>query len=167
MTIERVAECSGAAKTTIYRRYRNRRELLRASLRAIIDVPPPPSGLPATERLVTLLEQFQWGMEEVFGLRVVASLLMDSDDPEFAETFRACVLRPRLDLLSRVCQDGVEAGEFRSGIDYRRVLDLLIGSYFARHGIDGSVDREWAREVVALLLPSITGSPTDIALRST
>jgi AcrR family transcriptional regulator len=166
VTIEGVAESSGVAKTTIYRRYRNRRDLLRAALRSVADVPPPPSDLPAVDRLVMLLDQFQWGMEEVFGLRVVATLLLEADDPEFAETFRACVLTPRLELLFGVCQEGVDAGQLRAGVDYRRVIDLLVGSYFARHAIDGWVERGWSRAVVALLLPSITGPSTGIALRS-
>ena len=165
VTIEGVAESSGVAKTTIYRRYRNRRELLQAALRSVTDVPGPPATLPAVERLVLLLDQFQLGMEEAIGIRVVATMLLATDDPEFVETFRECVLTPRLCMLLRVCQDGVDSGELRAGVDYRRVLDLLIGSYFARHAIDGGVERGWSRSVVSLLLPSIAGPSMDIALR--
>ena len=101
VTVEAVAESSGVAKTTIYRRYRNRRDLLAAALRAVADVPEPDPSLPAVRRLVLLLDQFQWGMEEVIGLRVVATLLL-AEDAEFAEAFRGCVLNPRLDLLLKL-----------------------------------------------------------------
>ena len=165
VTVEAVAESSGVAKTTIYRRYRNRRDLLAAALRAVADVPEPDPSLPAVRRLVLLLDQFQWGMEEVIGLRVVATLLL-AEDAEFAEAFRGCVLNPRLDLLLRVCRDGVAAGELRADVDYRRVIDLLVGSYFARHAIDGRVEPGWASAVVALVLPSVAVDPGSITLRS-
>lgn len=158
VTIESVAEQSGVAKTTIYRRYRNRRELLQASLRFVADLPEPDASLPTFERLVLLLDQFQLGMAEVIGLRVVASLLLESDDPEFAATFREYVLKPRLDLLLKVFQDGVDVGDLRAGLDFRRVIDLLVGSYFARHAIDGAVDRGWSRSVVTLLWPAMARS---------
>jgi len=159
VTVEGVAEYSGVAKTTIYRRYRNRRELLRASLRFVADLPKPSAELPTPERLVVLLEQFREGLEEVVGLRVVATLFLEADDPEFAETFRRYVLTPRLNLLLRVFQDGVAAGELRPGVDYRRVVDMLVGSYFARFAIDGAVARDWPRSVLSLVLPLIAPTP--------
>ncbi len=158
VTVEGVAEYSGVAKTTIYRRYRNRRELLHASLRSVAELPEPSPLLPTADRLVVLLEQFRQGVESV-GLRVVATLFLEAEDPEFAETFRQCVLAPRLELLHRVFQDGVAAGELRPDADYRRVGDLLFGSYFARFAIEGGVDEEWARAVVALALPLVARRP--------
>lgn len=155
VTIEGVAHHSGVAKTTIYRRYRNRRELLRASLRFVVDAPQPPATLPTADRLVMLLEQFRQGLEEVVGLRAVATLLLETDDPEFADAFRQYALAPRLRLLQQVFQDGVARGELRSDVDYERVGDMLIGSYFARCAIEGRVGGDWSRSVVALILPSI------------
>ena len=66
----------------------------------------------------------------------------------------------------RVCRDGVAAGELRADVDYRRVIDLLVGSYFARHAIDGRVEPGWASAVVALVLPSVVVDPGSITLRS-
>lgn len=155
VTIESVADCSGVAKTTIYRRFRNRRELLRHALHSVAAIPEPAADLPIVERVIVLLDQFRLGIEEVVGLRVVATLLLEADDPEFADTFRAQVLAPRLELLLRVFQEGVAAGELRAEVDYRRVVDLLVGSYFARHAIDGGVERDWPRSALDLVLPTI------------
>jgi AcrR family transcriptional regulator len=155
VTVESVAQRSGVAKTTIYRRYRDRRELLRAALAVVAEVVEPDPARPVWERITTLLEQFRYGVEHVVGVRVVATLLLGTDDPEFTEVFRQ-LLRTRLALIRRIFDAGIAAGDLRPDVDYDRVVDALFGSFFARTAISGEVVPDWAESMVALLRPAIS-----------
>ncbi|MFD0336485.1 TetR/AcrR family transcriptional regulator [Streptomyces erythrogriseus] len=110
VTMEAVAQRSGVAKTTIYRRYKNRYELLRSSLAFVEDIPEPPRGIPTRERLKNLLEQFRRGVEDVVGLRALAAVLHGDEDPEFTQAFRETILRPRLDVMLGALRTGEAEG---------------------------------------------------------
>jgi AcrR family transcriptional regulator len=152
VTVEAVAADSGVAKTTIYRRYRDRRHLLAAALEQVADLPMPDADLQVRERLIVFLEQFREGLVGSLGLRTAAALLSEQDDPEFAAAARRHVLAPRLQQILQIFDDGVSGGYLRPDIDYRRATDLLIGSYLARTAFDGTVDADWSASVVDLVL---------------
>ncbi|WP_016909132.1 TetR/AcrR family transcriptional regulator [Streptomyces xiaopingdaonensis] len=157
VTMEAVALRSGRAKTTIYRRYRNRYELLRASLSFVEGIPEPPPGLSLRERLHFLLEQFRHGLEEVVGLRVLAALLSgDEDDPEFSRAFRESVLNPRVEVLLTALEQGIDEGELRPGIDCPTVVSMLAGSFIALSATQGTVPPDWTDTVLDALWPALT-----------
>lgn len=153
--MEAVALTSGCAKTTIYRRYRNRYELLRASLDFVEGIPEPPAALSTRDRLAFLLGQFRHGLEEVVGIRAVAALLRGDDDPEFSLAFRESVLQPRIDVLVQALGDGIAAGDLRPGIDGPTVVSMLAGSFIARSAMQGTVPADWADTVLDTLWPAI------------
>ncbi|MFG2497875.1 TetR/AcrR family transcriptional regulator [Streptomyces sp. NPDC048441] len=155
VTVEAVAQYSGSAKTTIYRRYKNRYELLRASLSFVEDMPEPSAELPVRQRVAQLLGQFRIGLEEVVGLRALAALLHGDEDPEFTRAFREGVLRPRLDVLLRTLQAGVDDGELRADVDYETVVSMMAGSYMARTALQGSAPADWAATVLDTIWPAI------------
>src|SRR3954470_13356031 len=49
VTVEGVASLSGVAKTTIYRRFANRREMLQSALVGLTDAPEPAPDVPTRE----------------------------------------------------------------------------------------------------------------------
>jgi AcrR family transcriptional regulator len=155
VTMEAVAQHSGCAKTTIYRRYRNRYELLRASLDFVEGIPEPPPELSTRQRLGFLLGQFRYGLEEVVGLRAVAALLHGDEDPEFTLAFRESVLRPRIDVLLGAFRDGVTDGDLRPDADYPTVVSMLAGSFIARSAMQGTVPADWADTVLDTLWPAV------------
>ncbi|MFI2367654.1 TetR/AcrR family transcriptional regulator [Streptomyces sp. NPDC018833] len=156
VTMEAVALHSGCAKTTIYRRYRNRYELLRASLGFVEGIPEPPPDLSTRQRLRFLLGQFRQGLEEVVGLRALAALLRgDEDDPEFSRAFRESVLQPRIDVLLTALQQGIADGDLRPEIDCPTVVSMLAGSFIARSAMQGTVPADWADTVLDTLWPAV------------
>lgn len=158
VTVEAVAAESGVAKTTIYRRYRNRSELLRAAMTQLVDIPAPAPELPLRDQLIMFLSQFRTGMEEGIGLRAIAALLSAEDDRVFAEAARSNALSPRLRQLLGLFRAAVVRGELRPEADYQRVAELLIGSYLARAALAGqdSIDGEWPAVVVDLVLRAVS-----------
>ncbi|WP_030043026.1 TetR/AcrR family transcriptional regulator [Streptomyces resistomycificus] len=156
VTVEAVAQYSGSAKTTIYRRYKNRYELLRSSLAFVEDIPEPSPGLPVRERLVYLLTQFRHGLEEVVGLRALVALLHGDEDPEFTQVFRETILGPRLEVIFQTLRSGVESGELRADADYETVVSMLAGSFIARFAVRGAPPpADWADAVVDTIWPAI------------
>jgi AcrR family transcriptional regulator len=155
VTMEAVSQYSGSAKTTIYRRYKNRYELLRALLSFVEDIPEPPSGMPVRERLAYLLQQFRHGLEEVVGLRSLAALLPGDEDPEFTRAFRESILRPRLDVVLETLRDGVADGELRADADYETVVSMMAGSFIARSALHGTAPADWADAVLDAVWPAI------------
>lgn len=160
VTIEAVAQASGSARTTIYRRYADRTALLRGALGFVQGIPELPPGLPLRQQVVELLARFRYGLEEVVGVRSFAALLNEGDDPEFNLAFRAGVLQPRIDVIVKAMRAGVATGELRDDVDLEAVVLMLAGSYFAQTGVRGSVDPGWADEVVAIIWPSVAVAPS-------
>jgi AcrR family transcriptional regulator len=156
VTVEAVAQYSGSAKTTIYRRYKDRYELLRSSLAFVENIPEPESGLPVRERLNYLLRQFRHGLEEVVGLRALVALLHGDEDPEFTRAFRETILRPRLETILATLRDGVADGELRPDADYETVVSMMAGSYIARYAVQGTPPpADWVDSVVDTIWPAI------------
>jgi AcrR family transcriptional regulator len=156
VTVEAVAQYSGSAKTTIYRRYKDRYELLRSSLAFVENIPEPEAGLPVRERLNYLLRQFRHGLEEVVGLRALVALLHGDEDPEFTRAFRETILRPRLETILATLRDGVADGELRADADYETVVSMMAGSYIARYAVQGTPPpADWVDSVVDTIWPAI------------
>lgn len=159
VTIESVAQYSGSAKTTIYRRYANRTDLLRATLAVVQGMPELPPGLTVRQCVTELLARFRYGIEEVVGIRSFAALLSGGDDPEFSEAFRSAVLQPRLDVILTAMRAGVAAGELRDDVDLEAVVLMLAGSYFTHAAVHGSVPPGWADQVVGTIWPAVATDP--------
>jgi AcrR family transcriptional regulator len=150
VTVERVAERSGVAKTSIYRRHANRRELLTAVLSNAIGVPQVPREGTVREKIRFALEQAWRQMGDALGPGLAA--IVGNSDPEFTELFRAA-LRPYDESLVNRINDDSRAGLLRPGIDADGIVSLMFGAYLGalvRHGevapdwLDRSMEVLWA-----------------------
>lgn len=151
LSMEGVAADVGVAKTTVYRRYRNRADLATAALAGTAPtVSANPSEGSARDRLETFLHDFARRFEEV-GLDVLGSMLVEHDE-DLLELHRRRVVWPRVEQAVALVEEGQAEGEIRSDADPYLVLEMLVGSFFSRHiaGRELAAD-EWARQVVATL----------------
>ena len=151
VTVEAVAAASGVAKTTIYRRYSDREDVLRAALSAVIVPPVEPVGETPRDRIRWALDQAWHQMSDVLGQGGLASILSDLD-PRFSALFRG-VLDPYAEALVDLIRSDIAAGTLRGGLEPDTVVSLLIGAYLGelvRRGvvahdfIDRCVDLMWA-----------------------
>lgn len=139
LTMEQVRARSGVGKATIYRRYANKDELVRA---AIVHLH---HDLPVPEDTGTLrgdLNQVLWAAVgaavETGAGHVVPRLLGESaHDPELQRLFYDNIVEPRRRVLRAVLERGVERGEVREDVDLDLVMDLLVGSIVYRGLISG------------------------------
>ncbi|HWC37994.1 MAG TPA: TetR-like C-terminal domain-containing protein [Acidimicrobiales bacterium] len=151
LSVEAVAAAAGVAKTTIYRRYRNKADLATAALATMTPVEPlaRPSDDPRRD-LVAFLEEFEEAREEV-GVDVIGSLLEDRGHSEFLDLHRQRIIDPRKRRSRQLLHRAQELDMIRPDADLDLVMELLIGSFFARHLAGRTRPPRWAETAVDTL----------------
>ena len=153
VTVESVAARSEVARTTIYRRYRDRDELLRNALDRIADQAVPPEHLNVPEKLRWVLTRVRVILEEGLGRGGVAAVLSDSH-PEFTAAFRSA-LALHLEPLKTSIADDAEAGLLRADVDADVAVNLFFGSYLGEVLRYGQPRRDWLDRTLDMLVPAL------------
>jgi AcrR family transcriptional regulator len=150
MSIESVASDAGVAKTTIYRRYPTKRELVVAAIRESTPFPAPALELPAREALEAFVRAAIAMLIESGAFRVLGSLLVeDQRHPGLLDVFRERILYPRRAMVEAILQRGIERGELRRDVDPLIVIEMIAGAVFAHHVILGlQGDEAWITSLV-------------------
>lgn len=149
MSISEVAKAAGVAKTTIYRRYKNKQELVSAALLSIVLEPSPPG---TTGDIHTdLTENLKHGLTFVSagGASLIGTLLVEERrNPELINFFRKKIFFPRRARIEEILKKGMQRGEVRPDINVEAVIDSLLGPILVRH-LDGlPQSEEWIRSFV-------------------
>jgi AcrR family transcriptional regulator len=154
VNIEAVAAHAGVAKTTIYRRYRDREEMIAAALSSLTNPPPPTDQTTPEAILQWLIEQSVNAVEAGIGVGGVAALLTD-EDPAFTELIRALLVEHRAALAAELENVAARAG-LRKDLDIETLLDCIVGAYVAARARHGTVDPGWSQRVLLGLWPAFT-----------
>ena len=141
VTVEAVAQESGVAKTTIYRRYADRTELLTTVLRHAIGTPEVPPDGTVRDKIRFALREVWRQMSDVLGPGGLGAILRDAD-PQFTELFRAA-LRPYSQALVARIEEDVRAGLLRADVDADGAVSLFLGAYLGELVRRGRVDDDW------------------------
>jgi AcrR family transcriptional regulator len=159
LTVERVAARSGVAKTTIYRRWRGKRDL---ALAVLLDVMESAGEVTAdlgdTRRelvafvhaVITVLDRTSMG-------RVMQGLVSDlAADPALAAAFRERVVARRVADARLVLERGIARGDLRPDVDAELAHELLFGPVYYRLMISGApLDEQLAERIVAAVWPAL------------
>jgi AcrR family transcriptional regulator len=151
MSIEGIAAAAGVGKTTIYRRYPNKRDLVVAALASVAATLPEPSdsGDTRTDVLALIADTLEVLRRTGVGFSMAGTLLVkERDEPMLLALFRDRVIRPRFELGVRILRRGIERGELRPDINPEVVLPTLVGSTFARHIAGFSEDEAWLASMI-------------------
>lgn len=161
LSIERVAVAAGVAKTTIYRRYPAKRDLVIAALRAGTEVRPLPETIADTRAaLGALVHDVVEALAESGAVRVLASLLAaDAREPGLMDEFRARIIEPRRRAIAAILSQGIERHELRPDLDPLVVTEMLAGSVLAHHLVLGrTADPAWTTALADTLWRAIAAS---------
>jgi AcrR family transcriptional regulator len=135
LTIEGVASRSGVAKTTIYRRWRDKDELALAAVWTdLINGLPEPSDIGGTrEELLAFVEPLITILRSPLMGGVIRGLASEiAANSELSQRYRAQFIEPRLGQLGLVIGRGIERGDLRPDTDVRLVHEMLVGPVFYR-----------------------------------
>ncbi|MEH3140735.1 MAG: helix-turn-helix domain containing protein [Mycobacterium kyogaense] len=135
VTVEAVTARSGVAKTTIYRRYSDRRDMLAAALSSITTAAPLDAQTDPRDLLAWVITHAVDAVEGGIGFGGFAALLTD-DDPDFTEVFRRILAEQRATLEAAITQTW-------TGIDPVTLIDAIVGAYTAERARTGAVADGW------------------------
>jgi AcrR family transcriptional regulator len=160
VNVEAVAARSGVAKTTIYRRYRDRHDLLRAAIGSVVIPPGQPPVEDIRGRLTWALGQVHAILGEVLGPGGVAALL-DDREPAFTTLVHE-LLTPYTTALTGLIEDDIAVGRLRRDLDADAAVSMMLGSYLGELLRHGTVGADWTPRCVDLLWHAITRPSTPI-----
>ena len=169
LTVEAVASRSGVAKTTIYRRWRDKWELALDAV--MIDMLPrldePVDVGDTRKELLTFINQVvRMQASAPFGPAMQGLVSQIATDPELARVYRDQVVQPRMDQLAPVIERGIARGDLRPDTDVRLVHELLVGPIFYRLLFSGApLTRNLGPRIVDAILAGFTPR-SDVATAS-
>ncbi len=129
LSIERVAARAGVAKTTIYRRFATKDELVAAALETLALTAPPDLDTGSVHGdLSELVRRRVASDPEVRWSLLMPRLVVDSaDDPVLHELVHRILVRPEREVIAGILRRGVERGELPAGLDLDFAVDVVIG----------------------------------------
>jgi AcrR family transcriptional regulator len=135
LSVEKVAEQAGVAKTTIYRRFPSKRELVRAALASVAafgQIDPPDTGSVRDD--LRALARARVVVLKRTGTQLLMPRLMAEagSDPELHALIVTVFADPARDVVIRVLRRAAERGELRADADLELVIDLFAGALVYR-----------------------------------
>jgi AcrR family transcriptional regulator len=125
-TIEGIAAEAGVGKTTIYRRWGSKTELIIAAISELAPPGDPPDTGSMGGDMAALAEFQQRRLTDTGLLAIVPRVMAESmGDPELHQGFLDKVVNPLRDLLRLFIERGIERGELRPDLDVEALVDLL------------------------------------------
>jgi AcrR family transcriptional regulator len=160
LTVEAVAARSGVAKTTIYRRWRDKWELALDAV--MIDMLQPFGELAdvgdTRKELLTFVDSVVTMLAATpFGPAMQGLVSQIATDPGLARVYREQVVQPRLAQLAPVIARGITRGDLRAGTDVRLIHELVVGPVFYRLLLSGApLDHALGARLVDAVLAGFT-----------
>ena len=157
LTMEGVAVRAGVGKTTVYRRYPGKVELVMAAAERLSRQkgPTPDTGTLRGD-LLALARGFRRMLMTDAGKAIPATLAANARNPELALAHRNFIAQRRADSAG-VISRAVARGELAAEVDVDLVLDLLTAPLFLRAFITGqSLDDAYLASLVAAVLRSFS-----------
>ena len=159
LNIERVAEESGIAKTTIYRRYQDRQDLAAAAVGALLEA----HGVFVIADTGSCRADLKQGFTRFRStgspsplLAVLGALLSEGQgDAQLAERMWHRAFGPHHEAIATVIQRGIERGEVRPDLAVGTTVEILMGAVLARLITGNSLNDDWIESVVATVWPGI------------
>jgi AcrR family transcriptional regulator len=161
VTIEAVAARSGVAKTTIYRRYADRNEMLQAALNHYLPVFEDHDRTDPRRTLTAAVTAVSQTIEHCIGL-AIATMLVGNPDPA-AAIVRSRVVEPRIEALTSLLTDWMKAGSVREDLDVDIAIGMIMGSASVTYARFGTFPPGWPERFVDQLWPTLapsTSTPT-------
>ena len=130
VTALRISEATGIARTTIYRHWPDRQDLLRDSLNVDEPEPHPASSGDTRADLIAMLSHMVARIEKRRGARMMAVSIERSGQRGEAGGPHREMVRRRMEPLQRIVEEGIDSGDLRADLDVDGAVALLAGPAF-------------------------------------
>jgi AcrR family transcriptional regulator len=131
MSIEAIASRAGVGKTTIYRRYTSKEELVAdaiESLREEIQIPDTGSFWGDMDQVI---EEAARKIHSPLGRQTLALIISTaSSNPQFAQVYWIKYTKPRRDAFAQILERAKSRGEIYQDADIDLIIDLVSGSLY-------------------------------------
>jgi AcrR family transcriptional regulator len=153
LTVEAVAARAGVNKTTVYRRWPSKAELLAAALLSLRDdEPEPPDTGSLREDLLLLMRRVAARMATPSWRAIMQSLLLGNADPELQAIMqRMRDARPAIP--PAIIERAIKRRELPKGCDRELIVSALLGPLHVRiHWKRQTIDDRFIRGLVNLVV---------------
>jgi AcrR family transcriptional regulator len=151
LSIEAIASRAGVGKTTIYRRWSNKEDLVVDALATLKAPVPSLTSTSVRDDLISLLDAMR-SESGVARNRCVMKIAMGEADryPQLMERFVKRAIEPRRQAMRAVIERGIANGELRADLDVSMGMAVLSGTmlWFTKWGPDGDLAPDLAERVV-------------------
>lgn len=151
--MEAVSALSGVAKTTLYRRYTDRYDLI---VRIAEQFPKARMTIPdvVTEETFTeLVMTIRDAVARDIGYASIGRML--ASDEIFLATWRDRLIKPKIGALHEFFVRGVRDGTLREDVDYQLVIEFVFGGALMGDALRGGLPDDWAELAAGTLWRSI------------
>jgi len=156
MSMEAVADAAGVGKTTVYRRYRDKADLVTAAIASMPGMNELPESGDTRSDLLEMLRGIVRSKERVQDMRLVGTLWAEQErNPQLVKLFRERVIGPRRRMMLEILRRGQERGELRDDVDPGLVTEMMVGAHFARQFNGRAFPRDWAEQVLDTIWPAL------------
>ncbi|MEH2077171.1 MAG: TetR/AcrR family transcriptional regulator [Nostoc sp.] len=131
MSIEAIASRAGVGKTTIYRRYNSKEELVADAIESFRDDLAIPDTGSFWGDMDILINNAAKKIDSPLGRQTLALIISTaSSNPQFAEVYWTKYTKVRREALSKVLKRAKSRGEIHKDANIELVIDLLSGSLY-------------------------------------
>lgn len=155
VTMEAVSALSGVAKTTLYRRYTDRYDLMVGIAERFPKPRMPIPEVVTEESFTTLVSTIRDTVAHEVGYASVGRLL--ASDETFLATWRDRLIKPKIGALHDFFLRGVQDGILRADVDYQQVIEFIFGGAVMGDALRGGLPDDWATLAARTLWRSIAG----------
>jgi len=162
LSMEGVAHRAGVAKTTIYRRWPCKSDLVLHSLQCVADRSELAVDTGTVHGdLLFFMRQMVDKLHRSEAGRIMPGLLVEmTRNPELAQAFRRGFIEPRRALVVAALRRAVDRGEVRPEIDLDIVVDATVSVFQHRLMVTGmAIDDEMPERLAELLLRGMSPRP--------
>ena len=151
LSIAGIAQAAQVGRPAIYRRYKDKSELVGAVIAdKVSNVPPIDTGN-TREDLIAHLELAR----RRFTVSLAGTLIVEErNHPELLRQFREGMIVPRRDSIAEALERGKERGEVRADLDSTIASHALMGSFIFSYLVSGRPPKGWSERVVDALWPA-------------
>ena len=151
MSIARVAEEARVGRPAIYRRYKNKSELVAAVL---ADKQARSAPIDTGSTRGDLIAHLEFARRR-FAIELAGTMIVEGrKHPELLEGFRRGMLQPRLGDIISALERGKERGEVRADLDSEVAVHALMGAFMYHRIAEGQPRKGWSKHVVDTLWPA-------------